>query len=83
MIYTPRLEDAQACIPGLRRVRVAGALVDVSIISLRGWEIVWFARPDPEFCLYRIKVARALVEVGLYSILIKNIHVFVDGRIIG
>lgn len=49
------LDDALACEPGLRHVKVVGALpVDVSILLLRGWRILPFARPDPEFGLYRV-----------------------------
>lgn len=36
MIYTPRLEDFLACEPGLRPVKVAGALADPSICPAVG-----------------------------------------------
>lgn len=62
-----------ACEPGLRRVRVTGALVDVSIYSAVGG-IFWCARPDPEFGWYRVKVARLLVEVGRRSIVPVNAY---------
>lgn len=75
LIYTPQLEDSSACEPGLRRVKVAGALADPSICPPVGG-FFGFRDLIPDYGLYRVTVARALVDVGLYSILIKYPRTF-------